>query len=211
MYWKDELPHLYQNIKPNGGKLKHSIDSYYNSECLIQRLVVEFNEMDFDYFDPLYEQTNSKTNFQMYFEFGSKESKTKIRTIYDIENKEILLDETASQGAFSNSLILTVPYCKFGKIENGEISLEISYFLTDTSDFKRGVIQEHSEIKGTIKTILTIADLIVSVRKEFENIKDIVKKIPSNFYEIENVKPAKDANVIPKDYDLFQIPVRKIN
>ena len=209
MNWKDELPHLYKNIKPNGGKLKHSIDNSYNSKCLIQRLIVEFNKMDFDYFDPLYEHNNAKTNFQMYFVFSSDESKIDIRTIYDLENKEIFLDETASQGAFSNGLILTVPYCKFGEIKNGVINIEMSYFLTDSYEFKHGFIQEHSKLRGTIKTNLTVVDMIVSVHKEFENIKDLIKQIPSNFYEIENVKPATDANVIPRDYDLYQIPIRK--
>ncbi|MDI9872210.1 hypothetical protein [Flectobacillus roseus] len=209
MNWKDELPHLYQNIKPNGGKLKHSIDNSYKSEHLIQHLIIEFNEMDFDYFDPLYEQINAKSNFQMYFVFSSDESKIDIRTIYDLENKEILLDETTSQGAFSNGLILTVPCCKFGEIKNGEISLEMSYFLTDSYVFKSGFIQEHSKIRGTIKTNLTISDLIISVHKEFEDVRDFIKHLPSNFYEIENIRPATDANVIPRDYDLYQIPIRK--
>lgn len=209
MNWKEELPNLYKKIKPDGGILKHSIDRDYNSQNLIQRIIVEFNEMDFDYFDPLYEQHNAKSNFKMYFTFSSKETNTRISSIYDIENKEFFLNQTESQGAFSNSLILTVIKIKFGNFIDGKVSIKFSYFLTDTNYFKYGTIQEHSDIKGNINTTLSIKDLIVSVHKEFEKVEDIIGQLPVKFYETENIKPATEANFIPRDYILYQIPVRK--
>ncbi|HLO53632.1 MAG TPA: hypothetical protein VK169_05050 [Saprospiraceae bacterium] len=209
MNWKEELPNLYKNIKPDGGILKHSIDKDYTSQNLIQRIIVEFNEMDFDYFDPLYEQQNAKSNFKMYFTFSSEETNTRISSIYDIENREFFLNQTESQGAISNSLILTVTKIKFGNFIDGKVSIEFSYFLTDTNDFKYGTIQEHSNIKGNINTILSIKDLIVSVHQKYEKVEDIVKQLPVKFYETENIKPATEANYIPRDYNLYQIPVRK--
>jgi site-specific DNA-adenine methylase len=208
MNWKEELPNLYRNINPPGGILKHSIDRDYNIQNLIQRIIVEFNEMDFDYFDPLYKQHNAKSNFKMYFVFSSEETKTRISSIYDIENKEFFLNQKESQGAFSNSLILTVTKLKFGNIIDGKVSIEFSYFLTDSNDFKYGEIQEHADIIGHINTILSLKDIIVSVHKEYENIDDVIKQLPTKYYETENVKPATEANYTPRDYNLYQIPIR---
>ena len=208
MKWSEILPELYEKIKPNGGKLKHSIDKDYQRDGLIQRIIVEFDEMSFEYNDPLYGEINAKNNFQMYFTFSSYEAKMEFKTIFDLEEKEIMFDESESQGAFSNSLILVIPKCKFGKIKDGKIDIEVEYVLTNDIGDISGTYKDHSTLKGEIEAELEIADLIISVHKRYGNKDELLKHIPDAQYRKNGVKVATDANVIPRDYDLFQIPVR---
>ncbi|MEZ5043282.1 MAG: hypothetical protein R2828_25525 [Saprospiraceae bacterium] len=209
--WNEILPELYDKIQPNGGKLKHSIDKDYITDGLIQGIIVEFNEMNFEYNDPLYGETNAKNHFQTYFTFSSYEAKMKFKTIFDLEDKEIFLDQTESQGAFSNSFILVIPKLKFGRIIDGKIDIEVEYILTNGTGLISGTFEEHSTLKGKIKTKLDIADLIISIHKKYGNVEEVLKHIPENEYRKSEVKPATHANVIPSDYDLYQIPVRKEN
>ena len=58
---------------------------------------------------------------------------------------------------------------------------------------------------------MDVADLIISIHKKYGNVEELLKHIPENEYRKSEVKPATDANVIPRDYDLYQIPVRKEN
>lgn len=208
MKWSEILPELYEKIKPNGGKLKHSIDKDYQRDGLIQRIIVEFDEMSFEYNDPLYGEINAKSHFQMYFTFSSYEARMEFKTIFDLEEKEIIFDESESQGAFSNSLILVIPKCKFGKIKDGKIDIEAEYVLTNDTGLISGTYKDHSTISGRIKTELKIADLIISVHKKYGNLEELLEYIPEAQYRKNEIKVATDANCIPRDYDLFQIPVR---
>ncbi|MCP4521139.1 MAG: hypothetical protein GY827_05555 [Cytophagales bacterium] len=207
--WQDITPHLYQNIKPISGRLSIRIDRDYIYQKKLANIWVEFDMNEFDYLDPFYGEQKSTDPFKMNLNIWDILGDITITSIRDLEN--LVLKDTSNEliGSFSNSLLFSVPYLKFGKIENEQISFEMEYVLTNSYSyaFMEGTFEEHASQLGKLTVVLDIKHLLLLIRKEqfHQTVTDYLNK---KDYKIEEIHEVTDNGISYRDYNQYYIPYR---
>lgn len=211
MDWKEITEDLYGKISPLRGDLNSQIDWNFIREQKINSLWIEFDMNDFIYQDPFYGEQKSTAPFRMVVNPLEGESGIEITHIQDLENKIIEDSRTILKGAFSNSLHFSAPLIKFGKIKEDKIGFEMQYCLTNSDSYgmMTGTIEDHVKSSGQIKIDLKINDMLILVNKQ-NDVKEILKAMNSNIYDIEAAKEATDTNITYRDYDQYRVPYKEL-
>lgn len=184
MDWKPIVTHLYANINAVGGTLHHWLPNKLNSESTIRCISIGFFLENFVYEDPFYGSNEAKNNFEMFFEIDSADPLSYLKTIRDVENKSFEFDKEERIGCFSNSLHFSVPYCKFGAINDGKIPFEMEYILTNSDSYGQmdGSFEEHSTLSGHLKTVLDVFGVRICLNDR-QDIKSLLQFIDNTVYE----------------------------
>lgn len=202
--WKEVVQPLYQKIKPEKGIL---YNKFFNpiKECKsVGSLWIVLQLNDFTFFEPFYENDENSKKYEIEILLDLF---IKIDTIKDLENREFYYKKEEQVGHFA-SFGITVPYCKFGKIENNMIDFEMEYILTNGPECGSidGSIKEHIELSGRLNLPVTIISLIQILQSESQI--DV-----NNYYfnkEVYKIKESEISNKLNSGYigsDLIELEV----
>lgn len=208
--WKEIVTDLYEKISPISGNLNSQIDNSFISKRKLENVWVDFEMNDFMYLDPFYGEQKSTAPFRMNFSLWDILGNEKIETIFDIENLELNLDKKSFIGAFSNSLVFSVPFLRFGKIDGYHVPFEMEYILSNSDSYAMmtGTADDHIALSGRISLKLEIKELLILIRKG-DNPINIARYLDKKRYNLKGIREAKDTGIEYHDYDLFWISYKK--
>lgn len=209
MDWKIVTENLYSKISPKTGEISHYIGSDIISRKYIEGISIEFDVDEFIYTDPFYGEIKSTSNFKMNIQFDGNFEEFRIKSIGDLENKELKFSETFPIGSFSNSIHFTVLDCKFGSIRADAIAISFNYILTNSDSYPMmtGTYEEHSTKHGRIESLLKFNPVRIHTRRTNNQLNEIIKELNPKHYELSKCQEEiyQGAN---QDYQYYLIPVK---
>jgi tRNA splicing ligase len=183
--WKETVNHLYANIKPLSGVFYYIHEVKEETPQRLSRFWAELKLENFKYYDPLYEESEVSNNFDTIIEFDDLLGT--LQNIKEIEDKEFFPDINKDVCSFSNSISFSVPYCKFGKIVNNQINVELEYILTNGNyGSMTETFEVHKELKGKMSVQLNLRGLI-ELREEHLKL-DNQKLIDTKTYRLNKLQ-----------------------
>lgn len=205
--WEDITQHLYDNIKPISGRLISLVDRGVKNKGKVENIWIEFEMNEFMYEDPFYGYQSSTSMFKMNIELWTYIERLRLKSIFELENLIIFCDKKDRIGAFSNSLNMTVPKIKFGKIQDYSLPVIVEYCMTNSDSYgmMTGTIDDHITCSGLFQVTLEIEDLILLLPKNIDP-SDYSKYLDKNIYNSGNIRISEDLNHDHNQSIYYRIP-----
>jgi len=207
--WKSILSSIINKMEFLRGRISHRITKRRFSKPEIDSFIVDFQTLDFEYYDPFYGDSNSVGNFNIFFETVPYQKRIVLDNILQIENEFYDFRDNPMIGCFSNSVDLKILYCKFGNIEGSKIEFEMKFYLTNSDSYAMldGTEKEHSTLHKTVNIDLTFEDLIVQTSKSNEE-KPVRNFLDQSIYDVDLIQKHDEINW-SRDVKYYKIPFKK--